>query len=591
MSVREINKEEAVNLTNPGVKWNRLFLTISILIVLIAIVCVYYLRTYAGLTKPDQMDIAQISRNISTDWHFTTRIVRPSNAGILKSAVAPLPEVNHAPLYPYTVAFAFKAKNVSEQILCWVSMLFFIGTIIGTYFLGKSLFDWRTGILAASALSLSQAILDIGTGANEWSMAAFWLVLLMLVVASHHRRSMDGRNGIMHAIAAGVLIALLFMTNHALIFLGIAVAFYFALTGRRSRLHLIVFVAAAIIVAAPWAYRNASLTHGSILAANSWDIFTGTIEYPGSTFYRSTDGANGGLKEILLFPLDHFASFADKLMTGTSNAIQSVIPMLGFIFLPIAAVSMLYKFKSPSANAVRGLTYGLAVIFFVCAALFSLGRDALILLAPVISVFGSAYLFLLIDAKKLHPVFVKGLIIGIICITFWPALTKMIWPAHNEDDSVYEAATILAQGDNLGLSCIYTDSPWLAAWRTQRMYAVWLPRSDGDINHLDIDGFPMNTIILTKGTRNIPSNETWYKIFTSKLQRDYIADPDAVLARVKEYGEQVGRTSEQAEAAKLFFRQNQRNADVFQTIKGFVRSDLGPFASEDIQVYQRKEEN
>jgi 4-amino-4-deoxy-L-arabinose transferase-like glycosyltransferase len=590
MSVSEITKKEAVNPTSPGINWSRIFLTIGILVALIIVICVYYLRTYNGLTEPGQMDLAQISRNISSGGQFTTRFIRPSNVAILGDASTSLPELNHGPLYPCAVAGVFKAKAASEQVLCWVSMFFFICTVLGTYFLGKSLFDWRTGIFAASALSLSQITLQIGTGANEWTMAAFWLVLLLLIVASHHRRSMDGRKGTLHAIAAGILISLLFMTHHVLIFLGIAVAFYFALTGSRSRLHFVLFMLTVLITSAPWAYRNASLTHGSILAANSWDVFADTNEYPGSVFYRSTDGAYGGLKEVLLFPLDHFASFAKKLITGISDTIKFLMPMLGLLILPLSVVCILYKFKSPSANAVRGLIYGLSVILFACIALFSMDNNSLILLAPIIAIFGSGYLFLLLDAKKLHPVFVKGMIIGVVAITFWPALTKIIWTVK-EPDTTYEASAVLAQGDKLGVSCVYTDVPWLAAWRTVRMNAVWLPHSDKDITQLDMNGFHMYTIILTKNTRNIPADETWYKIYTSKLQRDYIADPDAVLKRVQEYAEKIGRTSDQSQAAKKFFRQSQRNMDVFQSVEGFVRSDLGPFTSEDTQVYQREGED
>ncbi|MEN6355765.1 MAG: glycosyltransferase family 39 protein [Armatimonadota bacterium] len=591
MSVAEgsrISKAKRLTLQDRGINWNHILAMVGIFVVLGAVMGGYYLQNHPWLTTRDQMDIAQISLNISTGKGFTTRFVRPFNAGLLKDVPAPLPEINHGPLYPYVVAAAFRYTQVSDQAVVRMSMIFGFLTLIATFILGRMLFDWRIGILAAVGMGTSVFVLQSATSASEWPMAAFWFVLLMLAIAAHHKNSLSGggRAGYFYVVASAILICLLYMTHQALLFLFIPVALYFAVTGSRRIQHLVLFMMVTAIAVAPWAYRNAELTGGSILGANAWDIMADTSEFPGNTFYRSIDAAGRGIAGVLLYPMEHFSSFSQKLMAGTSGAVGDMLSILGMVILPLAVVSMLYKFKSPSANAVRGVLYVLAPIFLMCIALFSLGNNALILIAPAASVFGSAYLFLLLDAKKLHPIFLKGILIGVILITSWPAVSAIVWATNEQADKMLEASAIMSQGDKLGVTCMYTDIPWLAAWRTENEVAVWLPRSDADISKLVQDGYSMNVIVLTSESRSYPTDETWYKLYTTKIQREYIANPDKVLSRIRAYAKDIGRSPEQTEAANKFFQQNQRNAEVFDSIKGYKQTDLGPFASDELQIYQ-----
>ncbi|MHB9036659.1 MAG: ArnT family glycosyltransferase [Armatimonadota bacterium] len=575
-----------------NVPWTRIFATIGILAALGAVIALYYLRTYSGLTERDQIDIAQVARSVASGNGFSTRFIRPFNAGLMSEAIAPLPEVNHGPLYPLAIAVVFKLKGPSDQAVIWVSMAFMFLTLVGTYFLGQVLFDWRTGAFAAAMLGVSASTLRVGVGASEWPMAAFWLVLLMLTVAAHHKSTLRGtsRAGIVHPIIAGILVAMLFMTHHLLLFLSIPVAIYFGVTGDRRRQHLAVFAVVAVIAVGPWACRNAVKTGGSILGANAWDIMVDSKAFPGDTFYRSMDVASLGIARVVFFPIERFSSFSQKLMDGTSQVIRDCIPMLGLIISCFAVVSMLYRFKTPTANAARGLIYGLAPVLCMCIALFSLNRDALIMVAPAAAVFGCAYFFLLLDAKKLHPVFWRGVVIAVTILTSWSALTAIVRGPHEEANPMNEVTRLMAQGDNVGVTCMYTDVPWLAAWRSLKLIAVWLPRSDEDISQLSLDGLPMTVFVLTSESRKLPPDDTWYKLYTMKLQRDFVENPAKALQRIRAYGKTLGRSAEQAEMMKSFFRQSQRSAAVYDSIMGFKQADLGPLASDEIQVYERRDD-
>jgi hypothetical protein len=292
----------------------------------------------------------------------------------------------------------------------------------------------------------------------------------------------------------------------------------------------------------------------------------------------------------VLFPLENFPAFSKKLMDGTSETVHDIVSMLGLVMLPFAVVSAFYRFKTPTGNAVRGLLYGVAPVLCLSIALFSLGSSAIILVAPAVAVFGCAYFFLLLDAKKLHPVYWRGILIGAILLVSWPALVAITWDRNDRENQMSDVTRLMVNGDALGITCMYTDVPWISAWRTLRVVAVWIPRSDDDISKLGIEGLPMNAVILTAESRKLDPDETWYRLATMELQRDFVANPDEVLERVRDYGNELGRSPEEVKTMKSFFRQDQRNANVYDSLIGFRQADLGPFASDDLRVFERKSE-
>ena len=74
---------------------------------------------------------------------------------------------------------------------------------------------------------------------------------------------------------------------------------------------------------------------------------------------------------------------------------------------------------------------GRSPVMIVCFAAFGTDNHAVQIFAPLVSVLASAYFLLLLDAKKLHGFFVKLLIGGLLFVTAFPAMTKML-PSSEE---------------------------------------------------------------------------------------------------------------------------------------------------------------
>ena len=372
------------------------------------------------------------------------------------------------------------------------------------------------------------------------------------------------------------------MTNHILVFLIIPIAIYFAFTGSAGKLHLIVFLVISVLAIAPWAYRNTVLTGAPVLGVNAWDIFANTKAFPGDTFYRTADSANRGFARVLFFPIERFSSFTSKLIAGSSDVLQNMGVMLGLLVLPFALVSMLYRFKIPATNAIRGLSYGIAAVLIVCFALFSTGFQSVIILAPIIAVFSAGYFFLLLDAKKLHPVYTQMITAAFVLITFWPAFALVLESDQKKVNLGDMDYIIGAQKMAGGL--VYTDEPWIGAWRGDGV-AVWLPRTDEDISELSAAGMPMRIVVLTAESGNYSPDEAWYLLHKIKLWRDYVNNPDACLQRIKDWTEHAGRKQSDFRGIEMGIRERKRALEVCSSLGGLNQVDIGPFAMDGVQVF------
>lgn len=557
--------------------WQEILWTAGVVVVVALFVGLYYRQTFQGLSDRRAMDFSQLARNIYLGRGFTTNVIRPFNVALVNDPDRQNTEMNNAPLFPFAVAAVFKmAGGPSDQATSWVSNLFLLATVLATYILGRTLFGWRRGLLAALLVGLSAPLLEAGASGTEWTMAATWFTLLLIALIGHHRSANDVRlvRGMCYVVACAALLALLYMTNHILLCLIAPLGVYFAVSGPRKKLHLAVFAAAAFVMIAPWGYRNAALTNGSILASNLWDIMSHSAAFPGDRVYRSTNPANLSVYRAILFPVEHFHSFASKLVAGSAQAIQKLIVMLGLAVTPFAVVSILYRFKSAAANTVRGFVYGAAPLLIVSLALYTTDYRGVVMLAPVVAVFGAGYYFLLLEAKALHPVYARMITAAVILVTCCPALSSMPWlrqePNVADKLSVNEYFVSLSEAGFSGQ--VFTDVPWVAALRLGST-AVWLPVTDEDALELTANGLRMQAIILTPECETYDPSETWYLMHDSKLWRDYIGNPDI---SIRDYAERMGLDEANTQAFGRYMRERRRRLPLSASLEGFAELDVGP---------------
>lgn len=554
----------------------------GVLLLLLIFTAVFYQRTYVGLASRDSMDIAQIARNVFSGNGFTTHFVRPFNIHFYSEDQRSLVELNHAPLFVYAVAGMYKVTGPSDQTVIRTSMMFLGLAVLATYFLGCILYDWRVGLLAASVFCLSAPILRTGTSGEEWVMAALWCTLLLCSLALHHKSAQAETARAAHVFAGlcGLFFALMFYTHYVFAVLLIPLTLYFVFTRVARKTHLVVFLAVGLLLMAPLVYRNTVLTGSPILGVNAWDVMADTLAFPGDTLYRSMDAGNYGLVRTILFPMDRFPSFAEKLASGSSDILSAIIPLIGIAALPFAVVGVLYKFKSPQANAVRGLIYCVLPLVTVCFAVYGIDIKAIVVFAPVGAVLASAYFLLLLQAKKLHPFFVRVLIGGFVFITAVPATVAVVWPMQVKTDPTQDFFVVFSNGKYRGP--VYTDAPWVAAWRTTNI-AIWVPRGDSDVWSLEAKGLPLRIIVLTPESDRFSSDEAWYMLHKVKLWREYLRDPEEGL---KEILAAARLSKGKTQSARTFMRRLKRSFAISETITSGRSYTLDPLGPDDIQLIE-----
>jgi hypothetical protein len=563
-------------------RWPRPLLIALVLAVIAAFPLIYYKRVSQGLVSSDSMDIAQIGRNLVEGRGYVTRFVRPFNVAKLPPYVGDLPEVNHAPLAPLADAVMFKLRSCTDQSAATASLAFCVLTVFAAFLLGLVLFDWRVGLLSAAAVGTGIGPLDAGISGEAWAMAGFWFALLLIAVDRHHASTLAGKPGVPWTVATACVAALLYLTHHILFVLSIPLAVYFGITGLRRKLNLAVFLVVFGVLIAPWAYRNLYLTGFPVIGINAWDLMANSDAFPGITLYRTTDAILQNPVRVLLFPLEHFTAFARKLSWGLSDVLIYLGPVLGLAVLAFFTVGMLYRFRKQSANAVRGLMYGITPLVVLSFGLFSVDPKAVVMFTPAVAAFGSAYFLLLLDAKKLHQFYYRVLVALFVLAMSYGALTSIVWPPRSGMASTAVAVHNYFQslGSRGVVAKLFTDVPWAAAWRTMGL-GIWLPVTDDDVGVLSSKGLPMEAIVLTPESDKYSPDEIWFNLHNVELWREYIRDPRGAA-------EKAGRTPAWSryslEQVEQYLKRAKRQFAISKSLDGFVVQSGDPLVPDDLFV-------
>jgi hypothetical protein len=564
--------------------WTRIGLTLLLLVGLTVLQGIYYRRAFVPVTGRTATDMAQVARNIANGHGFVTNFVRPLNVTLKEGELTSVPELNSGPVYPYALSLLFRLKSPSDQVVDWTSLGFLSLTVIATFVLGAKLFDWKTGMVAAAALGLSAGALNAGLSGTAVTMTALEFTLLLIVVALHHQASAEGRRkaAIAWAALSGLLVAALYATNYIYAFAIVPVILYFVVTRPFGKWSTIVFLLAAIVLMAPLAYRNAQQTGFPVLGIRAWDLMVDTQKFPADTLIRSTDPTHRSPICPLMFPVENFPSFAQKLVDGCVKNLSALPSVLGLAALSAALVSVLYRFKKPAANAVRGLMYFMGPVMIAVFALYCESVDSVLIFAPVMTVFAANYFLLLVEAKRLHPFFGRALVAGFLLITAMQSAVTLVWRATDDPNKHPAAANkfFTEAGSRGARALVYTDMPWMAAWRTTSP-AVWLPIKDEDVQALESKGLRMHFIVLTPESANYSPDETWWMIHSVRLWRDYIQDPQRGLQEILTA---MNKKAQDVPWAGQSLQRLKRRYPVSTTISGYVSKPQDPMSPDDIQV-------
>lgn len=492
--------------------------------VIIGVVVWYDTHCYRSFSSPEAMDAAQVARNLAEGRGFSTDFIRPFSVYLVQEhnqnahggemsltnvtdfarVNSPHPDLANAPVYPTLLAGLFKVRNPGWQMpmdkpfwskaghflrykpefqIAMVNQFLLLVVVALTFIIARKLFDSQVAWLAALLTLATDSLWKFSvSGQSTMLLLVIFLGLIWCLVGLEQA----GRSEIPSAkrlfalaITAGLLAGLGMLTRYSFGWIIIPVAVYLLLFGGGRRLGLALAAALPFgLVVTPWIIRNLSVS-GTLFGTAGYAVVEGTGVYPGSRLMQlvnpDMDWTNW------LRPCLH------KLFENGEAILHGGLLQVGGSWMAVLFFAgLLLGLRNQGARRLRYLTLMCLGVFAIVQAL---GRTSLsdnspeinsenmlVLLAPLVIVFGVVFFLTLLNQMKLP---VSGLRIVIIVLVFLfvrlPLLASL-FPPYDSSVSYppyYPPEIQKVAGWMRSDELIMSDVPWAVAWYGDRQ-CVWM---------------------------------------------------------------------------------------------------------------------
>lgn len=536
-----------------GARWVRLAAVLSGTLVLSLIVA---WKQFHGPGSETTLLQADLGRQLAAGEGFTTLVNYPQTTAVLAArgqrfdAHRPYAELSQAPLYALVIAGGLRVlpAGVRESLfttapvppdgfggdyfLLGLNLVLLWAAAWLTLLVGRRLFGWRAGWLAALGTLVSVAVWQQTVAVNGTALLmllvllAFWLWIGVEEAGGEGGRAPLGRLG-----ALGVVCGLLFLAEYsagALVLVALGFAAW-RFIGSARWLALAAIAVGFMLVAAPWCARNLRFTgHPVALAAQNLALKAGDPTAEPATV-RATLSADA--------PHFDLNKLGNKALTSLQESVKSRLWAGGGMFLTAFFVAgWLYRFRAPTANRLRWtFTIALAVLL-ASQAMFNSGeseRFAAYWLAPLIMVFGAGFFFVLIESNPALNRWPGWAAAVLLVVQSLPLLHDALEPRRLHFSyppyfpSLFMGMRLeLDRRDNSGRFGLMADVPAGVAWYgRQRVWAQ--PTKLRDFYAITVEQ-PLAELLLTPRTLDRP-------FFSDLAPRG--ATPDSLGASTNRFGE------------------------------------------------------
>lgn len=533
----------------------------ALVLAVVALAVVYDVTNYRGFASVEAMDAAQVGRNVAEGRGFSTDFIRPfsvyllqkhsraaaNDAALTNSADVtqlhgPHPDLANAPLYPLVLAGLFKITNpewaVNERDPFWsvgrkflrykpefliavFNQLLLVAVVAMTFVLARRLFDVQAAWLAA-LLTLGAEILWKFSIAGQSTLLLLLIFLsLAWVLSSVEERGRmenpDLRRLFLLAILAGVLTGLGMLTRYAFGWLIVPVVVFLAIFGgvRRPGLAVAAFLAFAVVVT-PWLLRNLAVS-GTWFGTAGYAVVEGTFAFPGSKLMQSV---NPDLTSAYWV-----RPYVRKFLENIRLVLQDDLLRLAGGWVVVLFLSgLLLALRTQAARRLQVFLLMSLGVFMMAQAL---GRthlsqvspdvnseNLLVLLVPLIIIFGVAFFLTLLNQIKTPSLDVRLGVVALLAVVCCQPLVAALLPPRSSPIAYppyYPPEIQKISGWMRPNEIIMSDVPWAVAWYG-RQQSVWTTvNSDYEFFLFNDHAKHVSGLFLTLGTLD-------QKLFTECLQ-------------------------------------------------------------------------
>ena len=490
----------------------------------VALLFLYDIRAYRNFAAPEAMDAAQLARNISDGRGYTTLCVRPfslylvqrhnepKNPAMLTNTApdwamiktVPHPDLANPPVYPLVLAGLMKVLpfhypvNLKSALwsnnggFWWYQPDFLIAlfnqllllVVAGlTFLLGKKLFDSNVAWLSAVLVLVCEILWRFSaSGLSTMLLLVIFLglVLLLLEIERCAREPVPPAGRLFGMVmAAGLLTGIGALTRYAFGWTIIPVALFLVwFSGPRNVRHLFAALTMFALVLTPWIIRNETVS-GTVFGTAGYAMFEGTFVFPRFNLERSIHPDLSQVRWLPQLVLKLMGNLRENL---TSDLLKSGATWAGGLFF----AGLFLGFRNPGARRVR---YFLLMCLGVFVIVQSLGRtqlselspeinseNLLVLLVPLVSIFGGGFFFTLLDQMTLPLIQLRyAIIAGFVALCglslafalLPPKTVPVVYPPYYPPE-IQQIAGWMKPGE-----LMMSDVPWAVAWYGDRQ-SVWL---------------------------------------------------------------------------------------------------------------------
>jgi len=476
---------------------------------LLALTAVYDSREYRNFSTAEAMDAAQLARNIAEDQGYSTSFIRPLSLRLVEQQQISLnqrtndfsllrsghPDLANPPVYPLVLAGLMKVlpfdweiaggipfyRYQPEVLIAFFNQALFFAAIFLVFLLAARLFDPSVAWVSALLLTGSDLFWRFSvSGLSTMLIVVIFLGLVWCLVSMEQAGETSTRSGgwfVLMALQSGALLGLGALTRYAFGWLIVPVIAFFALHfGRRGFVLGLVALLAFASLLAPWVARNYYWS-GTLFGTAGYAIVADLPPFPADKIERSL---KPNLSDVEL------DDYVRKLLVNVGGMFQNELPRLGGSWISaFFLVGLLVPFISKTLGRLRiFLLLSLAVLTVVQA----LGRthlsadspevnseNLLVLLAPVIFIYGAGMYSLFLDQLKLPFPPLRHVVTGaVVLLTCAPLIFTLLPPREYPlAYPPYFPPWIQQFGRWMGeKELVMSDMPWAMAWYGRRQ-SIW----------------------------------------------------------------------------------------------------------------------
>ena len=417
------------------------------------------IREFNGLRTFEAMDLAQQARQLAEGKGFTTLLIRPlalwQVRANLESAAPPVtafPETLTPPLYPVVLAACFKAGMISKVISFELSsealkgfrtfppdivvlvlqLLLLVSTSFLVYGWALKQFDIGTAVLAVVFFLGSSPLWTHAVAGGVTLLVVFlyalagWLFCQGTVKQEEERESGENRQIWPWLLGAGLVLGLTASVQIIQIWAVMAALGLGWILLRDGKWLFGVGLIAALGLFVGWLIRL-WLVSGNPIGLNWAFLLADSPRFPGDTIWRSYS--------FNIEQTDIWRRVGGSILRGFTDLVSQGPALVGnAVAGTLALVACLHAFRRSSAAAGRNFWGGIAAVLILATAFIQRdakndGHGILMALLPAACVYGSAYLWIIIERWKLHLELLGRLFaIVVALVACWPTVARLLLP-------------------------------------------------------------------------------------------------------------------------------------------------------------------